>query len=132
MVLTAYRRKLRIWETNFGRDAGWYVERNGERIAILIDPRAVEMFWDSYLLVPLTDNVDLRQRLRMDSFWHRWTDERVVFRNREFGTMARLAFPAMYPLREAGRIVMRGLYLPIGWGRPWDWLIVWWRRRRRS
>jgi hypothetical protein len=97
---------------------------------MLIAPQWEEMFWVSYLIVPLTDDIDLRQRLRMGSFWHDWTDERIVFRNREFGTIARLAFPAIYPLREAGRISMRGLYLPIGMGMPWDWLIVWWRRRR--
>lgn len=129
MVLTAYRRELRIWETNFGREAGWYVERNGERIAMLIAPKWEEMFWVSYLLVPLTEDIDLRQRLRMDSFWNHAEAEGVVYRNREFGTIARFAFPAINPLRKGGRISMRMLYLPIGMGMPWDWLIVWWRRR---
>src|SRR5437868_4473400 len=99
MALAAYRRKLRIWETNFGRDAGWYVERSGERIAMLIDPRAIEMFWDSYLLVPLTDDVDLQQRLQMDSFWNNAEGEGLAFRNRELGTIAKYAFPAWNPLR---------------------------------
>jgi hypothetical protein len=111
--LAAYRRKLRIRKTNYGRDCGWYVERNGQRIAMLIDPKWEDMFWVSYLLVPLTDDIDLRQRLRMDTFWNHAEAEGLVYRNREFGTMARLAFPARNPLRDAGRISMRGLYLPI-------------------
>src|SRR5436305_15109531 len=113
MARRTRERRRRIRVTNFGRDAWWYIERNGERIAMLIQQRHMQLFWDSYLLVPLTDDVDVRQRLQMDSFWNHAEDEGVVLRNREFGTIARLAFPAVNPLREAGRIVMRVLYLPV-------------------
>jgi hypothetical protein len=105
------RRWANIVKANYGRDAGWYVERRGQRIAMVIDCRFVEMFWDSYLLVALTDDIDLRQRLRMDAFWNHVENEGVVFRNRECGELAKFAIPARNPLREFNRIVMRGLYL---------------------
>jgi hypothetical protein len=111
--LSAHRRKLHIRETNYGRDCGWYLERDGQRIAMLIAPKWEDVFWVSYLLVTLTDDIDLRQRLRMDTFWNHAEAEGLVYRNREFGTIARLAFPAINPLRAAGQISMRGLYLPI-------------------
>jgi len=111
MSRSAGERRRRIRETNYGRDAGWYVERWGKRIAMLIHARPVAMFWDSYLLVPLTDDIDLRQRLRMDTFWNHSVDEGLTYCNRELGRVARFAFPARNPLRTAGRIVMRGLYL---------------------
>src|SRR5689334_12354565 len=127
MALAAYRRKLRIWETNFGRDAGWYVERHGQRVALLIDPRSVGLFWDSYLLIPTTDDTGLRHGLQADQFWNYWTAEGVVFRSREFGTIARYALPAANPLREEGRIVMRGLYVATDWPKMWDWPVLWCR-----
>jgi hypothetical protein len=40
----AYCRRLQILETNYGRQAGWYVEWRGERIAELTDVRMEEMF----------------------------------------------------------------------------------------
>jgi hypothetical protein len=43
-----YRKRLEIWETNYGRDAGWILERNGQPIAILSNWRNQEMFWDGY------------------------------------------------------------------------------------
>src|ERR1051326_7193222 len=57
-----YHRRLRIWETNFGREAGWLIERHGQPIAILTEPRSEDMFWDSYRLEILTNDPELRQR----------------------------------------------------------------------
>lgn len=37
--------RLRIIETNYGRDCGWYVEVNGQKIARLVDPKWEDMFW---------------------------------------------------------------------------------------
>ena len=47
-----YRRRLRIWETDFGRDAGWIGERDGKPVAQLIHPRFVDMA-DLYHFVPM-------------------------------------------------------------------------------
>lgn len=35
-------RRLRIFETDYGRDGGWIVECDGEEAALLVDPRAEE------------------------------------------------------------------------------------------
>ena len=56
-------RRLRIIETNYGRNCGWYVEVEGRKIARLSDPEFVDMFWDSYRLEPLTDDPKTRRML---------------------------------------------------------------------
>jgi hypothetical protein len=122
-----YERRLRLIETNCGRESGWYAERNGERLAILTDCRWEEMFWDSYHLEPITNDPVLNQRLLLE-FWidDEWED--VYFRNREFPEIVvTQAFPG--PMREPGRLMIRGLYdcpLP---RMPWDYLLLWLRRR---
>jgi hypothetical protein len=39
-----YERHLRLIESNYGRDSGWYAERGGQRLAVLTDCRWVDMF----------------------------------------------------------------------------------------
>ncbi len=64
-----YDRRLRIWETNYGRDCGWQIERNGDVIAILSEPRYEEMFWESYQMEIVTEDLELRGRLLTTEFW---------------------------------------------------------------
>jgi hypothetical protein len=126
----AYQRRLRIWETNYGRAAGWLIERQGQPIAVLTEPRSEDMFWDSYRMDIITEEPALRQRMLTEEFWLKAEAEGLVWRNREFGEVAELAFPALSPFPEAGRLLMRGLYLPIAKPRLWDSVILALRRRR--
>lgn len=127
-----YCRRLRIWETNFGRAAGWLVEFQGEPIAYLPEPRSVEMFWDSYRVDIVATDPALRQRIATSTFWSFCNQEwrQLVFRNREFDAAPSAVMLAGYQ-PESSRVVARGLYVPIGWPRPWDWLVLWWRGRGR-
>ncbi len=124
-----YLRRLRIWETNYGRDAGWIVEQRGKPIAILSDAQWQDMFWDSYKIDVQTDDADLRERIASGEFWANAEAEDLVYRNREFGPVATLPFPAVTPYTPDGRLVMRRLYIPIAEPRPWDWVVLWIRRR---
>jgi hypothetical protein len=117
-------RRLRILESNYGRDFGWYVEAEGRRVAALTDCRWEDMFWDSYRLEPLTTD----PALFSDDFWDRC--DILVFCNREFGGVAPNAFPSLRAgsaARETGRVHMRGLYLVVPCY-PWDCLFLWARR----
>ncbi len=58
MKRTDRERRLRIFETNYAREAGWYVEHHGRRIARLTAPRCEEMFCDSYRIEPLTEGLE--------------------------------------------------------------------------
>jgi hypothetical protein len=124
-----YTRRLRIWETNFGREGGWLIERQGEVIAVLTDCRFEDMFWDSYRMDVITSNPELRLRMQRREFWGASASEGLVWRSRDFGEVAYGAFPALSPFPEPGRLTMRHLYLPIPEPRPWDWLVLAWRRR---
>ena len=124
-----YERRLRLIETDCGRDSGWYVERDGVRLALLSDCRSEEMFWDSYQLEPLTDDEALNRSLLSD-FWEGAEWHNVYFRNREFPELTVSgAFPSGMPFQKPGRLMIRGLYwcpLP---RMPWDFLFLWLRRR---
>ncbi len=126
-------RKLRIVESNYGRDFGWYVERDGRRLAALTEPWWEDQFWFSYRVEPLTDDPATLEELRSDGFWQRF--DRLVFRSREFGTAIPYAFPGGIPgqtVRESGRVSMRGLYVPVRCY-PWDSLLLWlWRRVKKA
>jgi hypothetical protein len=135
VVFAGYNRRLRIWETNYGRDAGWFIERRGQIIAVLTDPRWEDMFWDSYRIDITTEDPELRPLLQTEAFWAKAESEPLVWRNREFGEVAEFAFPALAPFPEPGRLMMRALYLSIAEPWPWDSLVLWfrtWRRRRTN
>src|SRR5262249_55432612 len=120
--------RLRIWETNYGRDCGWLIERRGEVIAILTDPRFEDMFWESYRMEVVARDPTLRRQMLGKDFWARAESEGLVYRNREFGEAAQFAFPAVSPFPEPDRLMMRGLYLSIGQPRMWDRIVLWCRR----
>jgi hypothetical protein len=90
------------------------------------------MFWDSYRIEGLTKDPTLRDLLYIERFWANAESEGLVWRNREFAEVAEFALPALSPFPESGRLMMRGLYLPIGAPWPWDNLILWMRRWQRG
>lgn len=126
-MLSGYVKRLQIWETDFGRECGWVIERHGQPIAILSDPRNSSMFWDSYNLEIITDNMKMRQQMTSAEFWARAEAEGLIYRNRTFGDVAENAFPALSPFPEPGRLLMRALYLPVGRPKPWDRVVLWLR-----
>jgi hypothetical protein len=129
MPLHWYARRLRIWETDYGRDSGWVIERHGKAIAILTEPRWEDMFWDSYRMEIVAEDGGLRAQMLAKEFWAGAESEGLVWRNREFGEIAEYAFPSLSPFPEPGRLKMRALYLRNG--APWDWIVLWFRGRLR-
>jgi hypothetical protein len=130
MKRTDRERRLRIFETNYGREAGWYVEHHGRRIALLTAPRFEEMFWDSYRIEPLTEAPEEDAQLLTST--ERWLNCEFVFRNREFGETVEGAFPAGQPFCEDHRVMMRGLYIGIGRPSVWERLLLWCRGSRQA
>jgi hypothetical protein len=130
MCWRALHRRLRVFETNYGRDAGWLVERGGRCVAVLTQPRWKDMFWDRYIVEWITDDLAERHALESveDCLW--WGD-RLKFRNRELGEIAEHAFAAGPP--RDGSVIMRGLYLNRRGPWPWEWLLLWlrgWKRKQ--
>lgn len=106
-------RRLRIFETNYGRDAGWFVERDGLRLALLTDCRFEDMFWDSYKIEPLVE--DPMERAALLESPELWLSCEFTYRNQLFEDgVVESAFVAEQPFWEPGRVSMRGLYLIIG------------------
>jgi hypothetical protein len=106
---------LRILETNFGRDSGWYVERDGRCVAVLTDYKWEEMFWASYAVEWMSDDPQERDLLLSAG--------NLTFRNREFGEVAEAILARS---AEEGRVLARGLYLIRRGPFFWERLILWW------
>jgi hypothetical protein len=132
VCFSGYQRRLRIWETNFGRDAGWIAERDGRPVAVLTEPRWEEMFWDSYCLEIIADDPQVRDAMLAEAFWrgNGWVG--LAWRNREFGDLAESAFPAIDAFPAPGRLTMRGLYIPLDSPGCLDWIVLWVRRQWRK
>lgn len=116
--------RLRILETNYGRDGGWFVEYEGRRVALLTDPWFADMFWDSYHLTVLSDSPGEREAILNSTAF--WRESPLVYKSRIFSLEAAFAISA--GLDTDGRVSMRGLYLPVRWQFLGE-LIVWLRRR---
>ena len=118
-------RRLQIIEANYGVDAGWHVELDGRRVALLAYPRWAEMFWCTYNIEPLTDDADERQQMLTQISW--WHNPKLIFRSQKFNRTAPSAF-AGGNFDESGRIPMRGLYLFVDDPNLWERIVLYFRR----
>ncbi len=111
-----------ICQSDFAREAGWWVEENGRCLARLSDPQYADMFWVSYAITPLSGDPAERAVILSEEFWR---DRQLRFRSIEFNKYAENAFPAViHPLADPGRVTMRALYLivePPAW---WERLLL--------
>jgi hypothetical protein len=102
---------LQLWESEMGRNFGWFVEYEGAVIGELDNPQVSEMFWVSYAARPLGpqyandfSNEDL------------WVGCKFRFRNRVMNEYVDTAACSGRPIFDDGRVYMRGLYLlPASW-----------------
>jgi hypothetical protein len=119
--------RLRIFEADYGRSLGWFVEHNGRQLATLTDPRFEDMFWYSYKVTPLTED---------DSIFTKefWAQNELTFRNMAVNEIAANAFPAMNasPTKESPRLRMRALHLWISGPTLLEKFLLWRRRRNRQ
>ena len=122
--------RYRIWETNYGRDAGWILEYCGEPLAILSECRFERLFWDSYRLEITASDNRLRDAAATEEFWQRIAPGELRFINREFGITIDTALVAGDPFPEPGRLMVRGVYIPIDPPSLWCSLRLWFQRRR--
>lgn len=130
-LLKWYTRRLRLWETGYGRSAGWVAEWDGRPAVVLTDPRWADMFWYTYQFEVVTADPDLARRLLTDEFWDSGMSDQLVWRSRAFGEVAAGAWVAGRLRGESDRLLARGLYLLCGEPWPWDELVLWLRRRKR-
>lgn len=101
-----------VWETNYGRDCGWIVEKDGKIVAMLDNNKPVEMFWNEYDIIAVCDEGNDGEYVFTREFWDSFSSETLRFRNCEFQDEVS-AFPAGNPVPHHGKVVMRGLYIPV-------------------
>lgn len=120
--------RLATFESNYGRDWGWFVEKDGVVVAELVDPQWEDTFWCGYRVQAL-EGASLPDEVFTTAFWH---GTGLVFLNRVTAEVVRAAFAGgEIPTRDRPRVSMRGLYSGL---RPThiERAILWFRRRRRA
>jgi hypothetical protein len=110
--ITRRRRAVRLiyWST----DPEWYVDVDEKPVALLSDPNYYDMFWFSWAVKPLTENLKELEAI------YTFEEPNIVYRHKRLHLPAG-AFPAgMYAdpvcrhqAIKSGRIVMRALGLAI-------------------
>lgn len=128
-----YGQLLRIWESNYGRDAGWTAERDGKPVCTLSEYGWEDMFWDSYRVEVIAEDPEVRSEMLASDYWRGdgWT--KLTWRNREFRDVSvnPYTFPAAGGMTHDGRVAMRSLYLAVRTPWPWDWLVLWYRGKSK-
>lgn len=120
--------RLRTFESNYGRDLGWYVEKQGVTVVALVDPQREDMFLHSYRLEPV-EGTSLPAVVFRPDFWDGGD---LVFRNRGTGEVVRKAFAGgTMPTREHPRVIMRALYSRLHPSLV-ERVILWYRRVKRA
>jgi hypothetical protein len=117
--------RLALFEANYGREFGWFVEKDGVVLAALTDPRFEDMFWYSYDVEPVAQRPAQGEAVFTAEFWNQ---PGLVFRNRVTGEVADGAFPG--PL-VGRRVSMQRLHTA---ARPTfvERVLLWIRRRTRG
>lgn len=117
-----------IAKASYGRDFGWFMERDGVVIGQLTDWRFEDMFWCSYAVEPLGDTEEQRRVVYDPSTWQAYP---LTFRNRVTGDVATDAIASGTPSEGQPRVNMRFLYLrpQLSW---YERLQLWWWMRQRT
>jgi hypothetical protein len=104
--VTDREKRLRTFESDLGRRLGWQVVRDGAPLFALTDPRAEDMFWDSYEVALESGNADDALMYAAD-FWNGPT---IAFRNRVTGEEIADVIVGPHPSPGKPRVYVRGLY----------------------
>jgi hypothetical protein len=120
--------RYKLWLEVVETGGGWFVERDNRTVALLTDPRYVDMFWYAWRIEPLIEEEAERAALFSQAYWDPVFLPRTVFRSREYDWVATAFWAGENPVRD-GRLVMRALYQRVRRPWPWDDLVLWARRR---
>ncbi len=123
--------RLEIWEANYGRSKGWFVEKSGQRIAELRYLQTPDMFWDLYETTITTSDPTLRQRMLTAEFWEREAYEDLGWRNSYFDFYTQFAAPVLHKVESSDKIILQIRYLyiqNIGFPKMHEKALLWWRK----
>jgi hypothetical protein len=95
--------RVRLLETHYGHESGWYVERFGRPVAILSCPVFCDQYWTRFTVTPATVDPEEIASLGSDLGWAR---PELVYRNIEV-----TGFEAHFLARlaEPGTVMLYGI-----------------------
>jgi hypothetical protein len=113
--------RLQIAESGYGREYGWYVERDGQQLATLTEPTAADMFWVRYRVEPASQEPEIVTRLFEDDYW---CSPKYMFRSRQFSQHVLEAMGPVEP--DHCHATMRFLYIDASFS-VWERIRFFWR-----
>lgn len=102
-------RAQNLFNSNYGKEYGWFIELDNEIIGELKNPKPVDMFWEAYEIIPLKG----KKAIFVNSH-STWNNPKLKFKNKTMDEYALHAYPSIpfNPENSMNGIVnMRGLYL---------------------
>jgi hypothetical protein len=125
---TSSDRLYDVWETNYGRDCGWVVEKDGKVVALLVNGTCMEMFWDEYDVIAVCDENENGDRVFTKEFWDSFCSDTFRVRSYEFLDEVP-TFPGGISRSQVDKVSMHALYIHIGEPGILDWMVLNFRRR---
>lgn len=105
------KERLEIWESNYGRSTGWFLEKSGQQIARLRYLETPDMFWDLYEVNITTNDLSLRQRMLTAEFWDHETYEDLGWRSAHFNFYTQFVLPVLVEVKSSNVITLQIRYL---------------------
>lgn len=105
-------RTFQVWESDYGRMAGWILEYQSSPIALLSDPWFEDTFWYSYQMEFRQNAHVTEAEFYSDDFWNvRIFEKGYRWRNCYFDGYDGGAFSGRPPTIPGSRIFVRALYM---------------------
>lgn len=120
--LKRYLRLIKVWESYSGREYGWLLKRNQIVIAELKNFLDFEMFWDSYLIVPIIEDNKTLIDLKSQVFWDSIGSDDIYIENKIIKYRERKVVCVLG--RTKLRVSIRGLYIPSRSPKFFDYLFA--------
>lgn len=124
-MIDRIKRRVEIYESDFGRKFGWDVYLKNILIAELTDSTWLldSQFWHEYNLTVLTDNSDIYRRMTQNDFWYNSENlNNIRYVNKKYGTECTDVLSGNpFIMGDQLKIRMRFLYVPVRL-KLWDYI----------
>ena len=120
----SYINKLKVWESDYGRQNGWIVEKNSKPVALLTDPEYVDMFWVSYQIELIDQSENLVSQMQTQDFWNEFHSKGFVLRNRTIPSFEKSDMVLVSMHESVGRVSFRSLHIHINSPTIFDGLLL--------
>jgi len=105
-----YIKLISIWESDNGREYGWYLKINNIIVAEFVDAIGFDIFWDSYSIIPIKNLHQSEIMLDDPIFWQNIYAKNFSVENKIIKYKTSRVIFSFDPSTK--RVSVRSLYIP--------------------